>query len=93
MPTQIQQSLEHHTFGIEYKGVLSNGAYRILIGNRVGMRLSQITFSSFASIEVSHHGRKNVLILVNLLWRGMGVGRLHRDVDPANQTSYFSRAQ
>ncbi len=42
--------LGHHTLGIEYKGVLSTGVDRMLVGNRVGVGLTQSTINSFAPI-------------------------------------------
>ncbi len=48
--------LGYHTLGIECKGVLSTGGDRILVGNQVGVGPTRNTISSFAPIEISHHG-------------------------------------
>ncbi len=46
-PTMLHQ---HHTLGIECKGVLSNGVDRMLVGNRVGVGLTRSIINSFARI-------------------------------------------
>ncbi len=60
--------LGHHTLGIECKGVLSTGVEGMLVGNRVGVGLTQSTIGYFAHIYISYHGsKKTVLIVVSPL--------------------------
>ncbi len=45
----------------------------MLVGVLVGVGLTRSTISSFAPIEISHHGsKKTALMIVSTLWRGPG---------------------
>ncbi len=88
MPQQQQQPHGWHTLGIECKGVLSTGVDRMLVGNWVGLGLTRSTINSFAPVNISQHGnRKNVLMVVSPLWRGLGILGL------TDQAGYFSQVQ
>ncbi len=49
----------HHTLDIERKGVLSIGEDKMFVGNRGGVGLTRSAISSFAPIQIFHHGSKN----------------------------------
>ncbi len=58
-----------HTLDIECKGVLSTGVDRMLVGKRVGVGLTPLLLFKCRITGV----RKTVLMVVNPLWRGLGI--------------------
>ncbi len=66
----VARAVGIHALVIECRGVLSTGVFKMLVGNRVGLGLTERTISSSTLTKISHHGREKTVLMVVSPWGG-----------------------